>query len=113
MVAARRDYSAIVVPKLSRFGRSMKQLISLFDVFDTDGIPLVFLDMNLDTSTSQGRLLRHILAAFAEYESDVKGDYARNDLHEVTNEGRLVYQELVKPRTPEPPPVGFQRPASS
>jgi DNA invertase Pin-like site-specific DNA recombinase len=33
--------------------------------------------MNVDTSTSQGLLLRHIMAAFAEYESDVKADYAR------------------------------------
>jgi hypothetical protein len=33
---------------------------------------LVFVDMNIDTSTSQGRLLFHIMAAFAEYESDVK-----------------------------------------
>jgi DNA invertase Pin-like site-specific DNA recombinase len=62
-VAERHAYGAVIVPKLSRFGRSMKELIRLFDVFDSDHIPLVFLDMNLDTSTSQGRLLRHILAA--------------------------------------------------
>ena len=48
-----------------------------FDLFDGDGIALVFLDMNIDTCTSQGRLLRNIMAAFAEYESDVKSDYAR------------------------------------
>jgi site-specific DNA recombinase len=66
-----------VIPKLSRFGRSVKDLVGLFDQFDRDGVALVFLDMNLDTSTSQGRLLRHVMVAFAEYESDVKGDYAR------------------------------------
>lgn len=71
------DYSAVIVPKLARFGRSMKELVELFDLFDNDGVSLVFLDMNIDTSTSQGRLLRHIMAAFAEYESDVKADYAR------------------------------------
>jgi DNA invertase Pin-like site-specific DNA recombinase len=71
------EYSAVIIPKLSRFGRSVKDLVGLFDLFDNAGVPLVFLDMNLDTSTSQGRLLRHIMAAFAEYESDVKADYAR------------------------------------
>lgn len=71
------SYSAVIVPKLARFGRSVKELVSLFDLFDEAGVRLVFLDMNLDTSTSQGRLLRHIMAAFAEYESDVKADYAR------------------------------------
>lgn len=74
---ARRQFSAVIIPKLSRFGRSMKDLIELFDEFDSDAIPLVFLDMNIDTSTSQGRLLRHVMSAFAEYESDVKSDYAK------------------------------------
>jgi site-specific DNA recombinase len=73
----RKEFSAVIVPKLSRFGRSVKDLISLFELFETDGVALIFLDMGLDTSTSQGRLLRHILAAFAEYESDVRGDYFR------------------------------------
>ena len=72
-------YSAVIVPKLARFGRSVKDLVALFDLFDHSGVGLVFLDMNIDTSTSQGRLLRHIMAAFAEYESDVKADYARSN----------------------------------
>lgn len=88
LVERRKDYAAVVVPKLSRFGRSMKELIRLFGLFDADRIPLVFLDMNLDTSTSQGRLLRHILAAFAEYESDVKADYTRANHRRIRAEGR-------------------------
>ena len=88
LIGDRQSYSAIVIPKLSRFGRSMKELIRLFDIFDSDNIPLVFLDMNLDTSTSQGRLLRHILAAFAEYESDVKADYARANQRLIAQAGR-------------------------
>ena len=60
--------------RLPRFGCSMKELIRLFEVFDTDRIPLVFLDVNRDTSTSKGRRLRHILAAFEEHESDVKAE---------------------------------------
>lgn len=48
----------------------------------------MFLDMNVDTSTSQGRLLRHVMAAFAEYESDVKADYARANHRRVALEGR-------------------------
>jgi site-specific DNA recombinase len=72
--ARRFEFSGVVVPKLARFGRSVRDLVALFDLFDRDGITLTFLDMNIDTSTSQGRLLRRILAAFTEYESDVKSD---------------------------------------
>lgn len=84
----RHEFSAVVIPKLSRFGRSVKDLVNLFDLFDRDGIALVFLDMNIDTSSSQGRLLRHIMAAFAEYESDVKSDYSRATQRLLAREGR-------------------------
>lgn len=57
----RGEFGGVVIPKLSRFGRSVSELTPLFDLFEADGIPLVFLDMNVDTSTSQGRLLRHIM----------------------------------------------------
>ena len=86
--ARRVEFDAVVIPKLARFGRSVKELVELFDLFDTDGISLVFLDMNIDTSTSQGRLLRHVMAAFAEYESDVKADYARANHRRIRAEGR-------------------------
>jgi site-specific DNA recombinase len=86
--ARRAEFDAVIVPKLSRFGRSVKDLVRLFELFDRDGIALTFLDMNIDTSTSQGRLLRHILAAFAEYESDVKSDYSRANLRMIASEGR-------------------------
>jgi site-specific DNA recombinase len=88
LVERRREFSAVVVPQLSRFGRSLKHLSQLFDVFDRDGISLVFLDLGMDTSTSQGRLLRNIMAAFAEYESDVKGDYTRANTRYATIQGR-------------------------
>ncbi len=88
LVRRRHEFSAIVVPKLSRFGRSLKHLTQLFDAFDSDGIALVFLDLGMDTSTSQGRLLRNVMGAFAEYESDVKADYSRANLRLIAEAGR-------------------------
>jgi transposase InsO family protein len=49
----------------------VSELVRLFDLFDSDDISLVFLDINGDSSTSQGRLVRHVMAAFTDYESDV------------------------------------------
>jgi hypothetical protein len=97
LVDNRKDYSAVLVPKLSRFGRSMKELVRPFALFDADGIPLVFLDMNLGTSTSQGRLLRHILAAFAgpvacgrHLRSSEQVPYVR---HRPRNSSKWLYQK--------------------
>jgi DNA invertase Pin-like site-specific DNA recombinase len=88
LVRRRHEFSQVIVPKLSRFGRSLKHLTQLFDVFDSDGIALVFLDLGMDTSTSQGRLLRNVMASFAEYESDVKSDYAGANHRRVRADGR-------------------------
>lgn len=104
LTTRRNEFSAVVVPKLSRFGRSMKDLVKLFELFDDDGISLIFLDMNLDTSTSQGRLLRYVLAAFAEYESDVKADYARSNqahrtLHGLPAGGPAPYGYINKDKS--------------
>lgn len=88
LVRRRSEFSAIVVPKLSRFGRSLSHLTKLFEMFDREGIALVFLDLGMDTSTSQGRLLRNIMAAFAEYESAVRGDYTRANARYATQNGR-------------------------
>jgi DNA invertase Pin-like site-specific DNA recombinase len=41
------------VPKPSRFGRSVRELVELFDLFDNKGVALVFL--NIDTATSHVR----------------------------------------------------------
>jgi DNA invertase Pin-like site-specific DNA recombinase len=35
----KHEFSLIVVPKLSRFGRSVKDLVELFDHFDRSGVP--------------------------------------------------------------------------
>jgi DNA invertase Pin-like site-specific DNA recombinase len=53
LVRRRHEFAAVIVPKLSRFGRSLKHLTQLFVTFDRDGIALVFLDLGMDTSTSQ------------------------------------------------------------
>ena len=77
LIASRQRFAAVVIPELSRFGRSMTHLMQLFDLFEAGGTPLVFLDLGIDTSTSQGPLLRNVMAAFAECERDVRSDYSR------------------------------------
>jgi DNA invertase Pin-like site-specific DNA recombinase len=104
LVQRRAEFSAVVVPKLSRFGRSLKHLTQLFEIFDSDGIALVFLDLGMDTSTSQGRLLRNIMASFAEYESAVRADYTKANMRYAAKEG-LPFGGR--------PPLGYKRAGKS
>jgi DNA invertase Pin-like site-specific DNA recombinase len=84
----RRTYAAVVVPKLSRFGRSMAHLFEMYTSFSDDGVDLIFLDVGVDSSTSQGKLLRNVMSAFAEYESDVRSDYAKTNAEHAARLGR-------------------------
>jgi Recombinase/Resolvase, N terminal domain/Recombinase zinc beta ribbon domain len=74
--------------ELSRFGRSMAHLFEMYTSFSDDGVDLIFLDVGVDSSTSQGKLLRNVMSAFAEYESDVRSDYAKTNAEHAARLGR-------------------------
>lgn len=66
-----RKGDKLTVTKMTRIGRSTKNLIEIMSEFARRGVDVVFLDQNIDTSTPQGRLIFHIFAALAEFEADL------------------------------------------
>jgi DNA invertase Pin-like site-specific DNA recombinase len=67
---ARRG-DTLVVWRLDRLGRSLKQLIYLVEKLDQRGIGLRSVQENIDTTTSGGRLVFHLFGALAEFERNV------------------------------------------
>jgi len=66
--------SAIVVARLSRFARSVMHVErALQRLEEHDGV-LIAGDLNVDTTTPQGRLMRTILAAIAQFEVEVHSE---------------------------------------
>ncbi|RPE78953.1 MULTISPECIES: recombinase family protein [unclassified Frondihabitans] len=62
---------AVVVAKLDRFARNAGHAIAETDRLQALGIPLLIVKEQIDMSTPQGRLMRTMLAGFAEMERDV------------------------------------------
>jgi DNA invertase Pin-like site-specific DNA recombinase len=58
----------IIVWKLDRIGRSLKNLIEIVELFKAKELGFVCINANIDTTTNEGRLFFHIFASFAEYE---------------------------------------------
>jgi DNA invertase Pin-like site-specific DNA recombinase len=70
-LAYARPGDTLVVWKLDRLGRSLRQLIETITDLNERGIGFRSLTENLDTTTSGGKLVFHVFAALAEFERDV------------------------------------------
>ncbi|MEX0784676.1 MAG: recombinase family protein [Dehalococcoidia bacterium] len=66
--------SAVVVWRLDRLGRTAKGLTALFADLIERKINLVSMKEGLDLSTPAGRLMAHVLASVAQYETEVRGE---------------------------------------
>ena len=68
------DVNSVVVWRLDRLGRTAKGLSDLFSELNTRKVNLVSLRDGLDLSTPAGRLMGHVLASVAEYETEVRAE---------------------------------------
>jgi DNA invertase Pin-like site-specific DNA recombinase len=66
-----RAGDTLVVWKLDRLGRSLKDLISRITELNDRKIGFKSLTENIDTTTSGGKLIFHIFGALAEFERDI------------------------------------------
>ena len=66
-----RDGDVLVITKLDRLARSTFHLTQLSDQLSNNGVELVVIDQNIDTSTPTGRLLLNVLASIAEFETEI------------------------------------------
>ena len=69
-VAFARKGDVVVVWKLDRLGRSLRDLIDVVNSLQDRGVGLRSLQEAIDTTTPAGKLTFHIFAALAEFERD-------------------------------------------
>src|SRR3984885_973477 len=62
-----RDGDAVVVWKLDRLSRSLKDLLHILEKIEAAGANFRFLTEAIDTSGSAGRMMMQMLGCFAEY----------------------------------------------
>jgi DNA invertase Pin-like site-specific DNA recombinase len=83
-----RSGDTLVITKLDRLGRSVKNLKEVADDLQSRGIGLRALSQGIDTTTSGGRLFFHMLAAIAEFEHDLIVERTQDGLAAARARGR-------------------------
>ncbi len=77
MLRTLRRGDTLMVWRLDRLGRSLFELLKLIRDLNKRGVEFRSLSENLDTSTSAGRLLLHVLASMAEFERSLISERTR------------------------------------
>lgn len=83
-----RENDTLIVWKLDRLGRSLKELITLVNDFQLKGVGFRSLNDAIDTTTAQGRLIFNIFASLAEFERDLIRERTKAGLSAARARGR-------------------------
>lgn len=88
--ARQRKFDVVIIWKLDRLFRSLKDLIGTLQEFTELGIDFISLKDNIDLTTSSGRLMMHMLGAFGEFEAALIRERVRAGLLNAKAKGNLL-----------------------
>lgn len=93
-LAILRPGDSLVVWKLDRLGRSFQHLVSVIQTLEDDGKGFLSISDAIDTTTSTGKLMFHIIGAIAEFERSLISERTRAGLAAAKRRGK----KLGRPR---------------
>jgi DNA invertase Pin-like site-specific DNA recombinase len=80
----------VIIAKLDRLTRSVKDLAELLERFTRRGVSLVSVAESLDTGTAAGRLVLNIMTAVSQWEREAIGERTRDAMHHKRASGERV-----------------------
>jgi DNA invertase Pin-like site-specific DNA recombinase len=78
----------VIVYKLDRLSRSLVDFVQLLKFFDEHGVAFASVTQPIDTSTSTGKLMLHILSSFAEFERELISERTRDKMCAARKRGK-------------------------
>ena len=91
-----QQVSAIVVTKIDRLGRSLRDLLKFVDWCKEHKIEFVALQNSIDTTVKEGRLFLYIMGALAEYERELIAERTEEGMTRYLANGGKVGKKKIK-----------------
>ncbi len=79
--------SVVLVTKLDRITRSLKDLVNLKEIFDAHGVSFKSLTESFDSSTAMGRFTSSLFGSIAEMEREIIGERVREAMRHRAGKG--------------------------
>lgn len=97
---ALKQDDTLVIWRLDRLGRSMRQLVDTVEEIQKKGAHLKSVNEAIDTSTATGRMLLHVLGALAEFDRETIRERVGAGMAAAKRAGRHVGRpQLMRPDT--------------
>ena len=93
-LASLKPGSTLAVWRLDRLGRSLSGLVGIMEELGRRGIHFRSITENIDTSTSGGKLMFHMMAALAEFERSIISERTKAGMAAAKSRG----QQLGRPK---------------
>lgn len=91
-----REGDEVYVMDFSRLSRSVSDLLSIVEQFNTKGVRLVSIKENLDTSTATGKLMLTVIGAIAEFERQNILERQREGIAIAKREGKYKGRKRIE-----------------
>lgn len=82
-----RKVDTVIIAKLDRLTRSVKELAELLERFQRRGVSLVSVAESLDTGSAAGRLVINIMTAVSQWEREAIGERTRDAMQHKSPQG--------------------------
>lgn len=85
-----RFYDTVLIVRLDRLARSVKQLLTILEELERHGVALVCSDQEIDMKSPAGRLLFTVLGAVAELELELIRERTKDGLARARAQGKRI-----------------------
>mgnify|MGYP002408892201 FL=1 len=95
--AFRREFDTILIVRLDRITRSLANLLSMMEELEAAKVNLIATDQNIELSSPTGKLMVHLLGAFAEWEREIIQERVRDGIELAKRRGTRSGKPIGRP----------------